>query len=145
MFLFENQECINITEQEDLLITQVAINDDNEFFHFFKNMYPKEFELKVKHKGTQASFLELDITIRDSVFIFKLFDKRDKFPFFIVRMSHLSMDSIFYGLFYSELLRIARCTIVFSNLTPKASELNNQTFLQGGNTRQLQNHVKKIF
>ena len=85
-------------------------------------MYPKKFELKVKHKGTQASFRDLDITNKDNVFIYKLFDKRDKFPFFIVRMSHLSMHFIFYGLFYSELLRIARCTVVFSNFTPKASD-----------------------
>ena len=49
-----------------------------------------EFELRVKHKGTQATFLDLDITIKDNSFIYRLFDKKYKLPFFVVRMSHLS-------------------------------------------------------
>ena len=40
-----------------------AINDSNEFFKPFDNIYPKELALKVQHRGTHVSFLELDITI----------------------------------------------------------------------------------
>ena len=86
-----------------------AINDGNEFLTF-KNIYPKELELKVEHQGNHASLLDLDIKIKDSVFVYKFFDKRDKFPFFIVRMSHFSRNipsTIFYGSIFSELLRIA--------------------------------------
>ena len=36
-----------------------------------------------------AAFLDLDITV-EGIFAYKLFDKRDKFPFFIVRMPYLS-------------------------------------------------------
>ena len=59
-----------------------AINDSNEFLTLFKNIYPKELKLNVKHQGNHVSFLELDIKIEYSVFVYKLFDKRDKFPFF---------------------------------------------------------------
>ena len=62
-------------------------------------------------------------------------------------MQHLSCNipsSIFYGTFYLELLRIARCTLMFCNLTLKPSEIYNEMVLQGGNTKQLQNYAEKM-
>ena len=67
-----------------------AINDSNEFFKYFKNIYPKERELKVEYKGTRATFFDFDITIKDNIFTYKLFDKRYKFPLFKVRFLYLS-------------------------------------------------------
>ena len=61
-----------------------TINDGNEFLTSFKNISPKELELKVEHQRNHDSFLDLDIKIEYCVFVYKLFDKRDKFPFFIV-------------------------------------------------------------
>ena len=103
------------------------------------------------HQGTHATFLDLDITIKDNIFIYKLFNKRDKFSFFIVRMPHLSSkipSSIFYGLFYSELLKIAKCAQLFCDFTTnkhQKHELYNRMVLQRGNTKQLQNHARKMF
>ena len=60
----------------------------------------------MKHKGANITFLDLDITIKDNAFIYKLLGK----PFFKVRMPHLFSkitSSLFYGLFYLELLRAA--------------------------------------
>ena len=91
-----------------------TINDGNEFSNSFKCIYPKELSLKLEHSGTHATFLDLDIKIEDGLFIYKLFDKRDAFPFFIVRMPHLQSNipsTIFYGSIFSEFLRIARCTL----------------------------------
>ena len=65
------------------------------------------------------------MTIDDDIFIYMLFDKRDKFPFFTVRMPYLSRNipsPIFYVLIFSEFLRIARCTIRLTDFVPKASE-----------------------
>ena len=53
-----------------------AINGGNEFFKYFKNIYPKKHELKKEHKGRHATFLDLYIDIKDIIFIYKLFDKR---------------------------------------------------------------------
>ena len=73
-----------------------AINDDDQFSKSFKCIYPEEFELKLNN----ATFLDLDIKIEDEVFVYKLFDKRGKFPFFIVRMPHFEnniLSTILYG------------------------------------------------
>ena len=66
--------------------------DDNEFLTSFKNIYPKELDLKVERQGNHVSFLDLDIKVEDSVFVYKPFDKRDKFSLFIVRIPHLSSN-----------------------------------------------------
>ena len=81
--------------------------DDNEFLTSFKNIYPKELDLKVERQGNHVSFLDLDIKVEDSVFVYKPFDKRDKFSLFIVRIPHLSSNipsTISSGSIFSELL-----------------------------------------
>ena len=64
-------------------------------------------------------FFELDIQIvDDGIFDYKLFDKRDDFPFSILRMPDLSGNIpsfIFYGSIMSEFLRIARSTRLVEN------------------------------
>ena len=47
---------------------------------------PNDLELKYEHNGNHATFLDLDIKISGDKFIYKLYDKRDEFPFFVVRM-----------------------------------------------------------
>ena len=87
-------------------------------------MYPKQLELKIEHQGEHTPFLDLDITIEDNIFLYKVFGKRDKCPFFIVRMPYLPSNipsSIFYGSIYSELLRLAQCTLRSTDFVPKAS------------------------
>ena len=56
-----------------------AINDNVEFFSSFRKICPKELELKVEHQEKHAIFLDLDITIEDDFFVYKLFDKKNKF------------------------------------------------------------------
>ena len=42
-------------------------------------MHPPELQLKVEHSTTHATFLNLDITVKDGVFVDKLFYKLDAF------------------------------------------------------------------
>ena len=82
-------------------------SDDNEFLISFKNIYPKELDLKDERQGNHDSFLDLDIKVEDSVSIHEPFDKRDKCSLFIVRMLHLSSNipsTISSGSIFSELL-----------------------------------------
>ena len=79
----------------------------NEFLTSFKNTYPKELDLKVKHQGNHVSFLDLDIKLEDSIFVYKPFDERDKFLLFIVRMPHLSSNipsTISTGSIFAEII-----------------------------------------
>ena len=76
----------------------------------------------------------MDVTIEENLFVYKLFDKMDKFLVFIVRMPYLLSNipsSIFYGSIFSEFLRIARWTLRLTDFVPKASQLYTRVVIQG--------------
>ena len=80
--------------------------DDNEFLTSFKNIYSKELDLKVERQENHVSYLDLDMKVEESVFVYKPFDKSDKFSLFIVRILHLSshmQSAISSGSIFSEL------------------------------------------
>ena len=122
------------------------LNDCGEFSRSYREIYPKELELKCEHQGTHATFLDIDITIVDGLFIYKLFDKRDDFPFSIVRMPDLTgniPDHVFYGSVMSEFLRIARCTLKLSDFIPRAQILLKRMLTQGGSEMMLLRQIRK--
>ena len=122
------------------------LNDGGEFGRSFHQIYPKELELKCEHSGTHATFLDLEITIVDGIFVFKLFDKRNEFPFFIVRMPDLSGNipsHVFYGSVMSEFLRIARSTLLYQDFLPVASNLLKRMVNQGGSEAKLLQQISK--
>ena len=72
----DNQlEAVNSTSRylDDLL------NIDNNFFDsMFKHIYPSELQLnKANVSDTEASFLDLNLSISDGFVKTKIFDKRD--------------------------------------------------------------------
>ena len=75
------------------------------------NLKVKELKLGTENTDKhEASFLDLNIEIKDRKFHFGLFDKRDWFPFAIVRMPDKSGNvpsSIVYSAIGAELLRTA--------------------------------------
>ena len=57
--------------------------------------------------STNATFLDLEIKIEKRIFVYKLFDKREKCPFFIVLMPLFEgniVSTIYYGSIFSEFL-----------------------------------------
>ena len=63
-------------------------------------------------------------------------------------MPHLSSNipsSIFYGSAFSEILRIARCTLLFSDFPPRVTELLQRMINQGGNIKLLTKQITKAF
>jgi len=124
-----------------------AINDGNLFGKVYKDIYPEELELKLEHSGTHASFLNLDITIDNGIFVYKLFDKRDTFPFSIVKMPRLDSnipESIFYSALVGEFIRIARSTLLSQDFIVKAKELCQRIRKQGANLGILARKLKNI-
>ena len=122
------------------------LNDDGEFGRSFREIYPECLQVKCEHQGTHATFLQLDVTIRDGIAIYKLFDKRDNFPFFIVRMPDLGGNipsHVFYGSVMSEFLRIARSTLLYPDFLPVATSLFKRMLNQGGSQFKLLNQIKK--
>ena len=115
---------------------QCHINDSGEFGKSFLSIYPPDLDLKCEHNGNHATFLDLDISIADGLFIYKLFDKRDNFPFHIIRMPDRSSNIpsyVFYGRIMSEFIRISRTTLLFTDFLPKAKKLTQRMVTQGGN------------
>ena len=74
-------------------------NDGGQIGRSICEIYSKELELKVEHQDDYATFSNLDITIEEATFLYKLFNKRDSFPF---PMSHIE-SNIFQNIFYSAI------------------------------------------
>ena len=122
------------------------LNDGGEFGRSYDQIYPKELELKCEHQGIHATYMDLEVNVRDGIFIYKLFDKRNNFPFFIVRMPDLSGNipsHVFYGSVMSEFLRIARSTLLFSDFLPVASSLLKRMINQGGSKVKILQQISK--
>ena len=122
------------------------LNDSSEFSKSFLEIYPQHLQLKCEHRGVHATFLELDITAEDNIFIYKLFDKRDDFPFSIVRMPDLTGNipsTMFYGSIMSEFLRIARCTLLLKDFVPRAKSLFDRMVNQGGTKNKVLRQIRK--
>ena len=103
-------------------------------------------ELKCEHHGHYATFLDLDIKISDGVFVYKMSDKRDKFPFFVVRMPDRSSNIpsyMFYGTIMSEIIRIARSALLLDDLIPKIDALFKRMLNQGAGRQKVVNQYKK--
>ena len=125
-----------------------CINDEDEFLKSHGDIYPKELELKCEHRGNHATFLEIDISVKDGIFEYKLYDKRDGFPFHIVRMPDLSGNipkHVFYGSISSEFLRIARATLKYCDFLHKGRELIVRMLKQGASTHKIFCKLGKMF
>ena len=124
------------------------LNDSGAFSNYHHLIYPPELELKCEHEGTHATFLDLDISVVDNIFVYKLFDKRDDFPFSIIRMPDRSSNIprfVFYGTIMSEFIRIARSTLKLGDFLPRASNLFSRMVSQGGNPQKILGQIKKSF
>ena len=125
---------------------QCNLNDFGQFKNSYQNIYPAELQVKCEHEGQHATFLDLDISVKEGIFVYKLFDKRDDFPFFIVRMPDLSgniPDHVFYGSVMSEFLRVARATLLYPDFLLKAKDLFNRMLNQNGSKSMLLLQIKK--
>ena len=113
-----------------------------------REFLPRELELKLEHCGTHTTFLDLAIKTEDGVFVSKLFNKRDKFPFFIVRIRHFESNTsstIFYDFIFAEYVRIATSTLKLEQFLLRASELYSKMFLHGANQSCINKLILKNF
>ena len=125
-----------------------AMNDGGLFEQNFKEIYPPELELKKEHGNESASFLDLDITLKDQQFNVKLFDKRDAFPFDIVRMPHRNSNipsRIFYSSIGAEILRIARTSSNCKSFQESSKKLLSRMFKQGAIKERVIKTLKRAF
>ena len=75
-------------------------------------IYPSELQLKKANSSdTKSLFLDLDLSITNSIVSSKMYDKQDSFNLEIVNFPFLGRDvpsSPSYGVFILQLIRFAR-------------------------------------
>ena len=123
--------------------------NDNEFLRCFQEIYPPELELNLEHTGSEVSFLDLKITKEDNGQLsMKLFDKRDDFPFSIVRLPFSSSNmptSMFYSSIGAEILRIGRVSSSLNNFLSSSKSLIKRALKQGASISRLEKTLKKTY
>ena len=75
-----------------------------------------------------------------------MFDKRDEFSFSVVRMPYRGNNIpsyIFYGTILSEIVRIARSTLLLDDLVPRVGALLKRMLKQGADMEKLIRQCKK--
>ena len=126
-----------------------AINDQGEFEIHFKEIYPPEMELKKENNGSlEASFLDLSISISSGVFNSKLYDKRDNFPFAIIRMPYRCSNmpsTIYYSSIGAEILRICKASTNKNDCINSAKLLISRMICQGAEKVRLRNTLRKFY
>ena len=102
---------------DDLL----SLNEDSTFEKHCKDIYPTELELKKENNNYScASFLDIYIYIENGEFHTKLFDKRNNFGFYILKMPFHSSNvpsKMLYGSIGAEFRRIFRATNEIEDLS----------------------------
>ena len=125
-------------------------NIDNDFFHSaIKNIYPDELELKKANTiDTNASFLDLNMSIINGKIITSIYDKRDSFDFQIVNFPHLSGNipqSPSYGVYISQLIRFCRCCYNVEDFHNRNINLTHKLLKQGYRYHKLRQMFAKFF
>ena len=126
-----------------------SLNDWDEFLNSHKDIYPPELELgKENDDPSQASFLDLDIKVEDGQFIYSQYDKRDSFPFSIVRLPYKCSNipsNMFYSSIVAEVLRIGRTSFSAAVFLRRVKTLIQRMIKQGALAEELKKYLKRTF
>ena len=126
-----------------------AISDGGEFESSYSNIYPEELQPgKENTDKDKASFLDLNLKIKDGKLHFGLFDKIDLFPLSIARMPGESSNvpsSIVYFTTGARSLRIARGSNNPESFSTAIKPLIARMSRQGVSTEKINSFILKIF
>ena len=118
------------------------------FKNVSRKIYPPELALNLEGSGDHLSYLDLDFTKVNRHVDVKLFDKRDAFPFSIVRLPFVSSNipsNMFYSAITAEILRIGRICSSQQNFLSSAKPVIARAVNQGANDSKLSKALKKIY
>ena len=126
------------------------MNIDNNFFDSMVNrIYPSELQLnKANVSDTEASFLDLHLSISDGFVKTKIYDKRDDFDFDIVNFPFLDGDvprSTSYGVYISQLIRFARVSSHVDDFNTRNKVLTAKLLSQGYRYQKIRKAFSKFY
>ena len=126
------------------------LNIDNNFFDSMVNrIYPSELQLnKANVSDTEASFLDLHLSISGGFVQTKIYDKRDDFDFDIVNFPFLDGDvprSTSCGVYISQLIRFARVSSHVDDLNTRNKVLTAKLLRQGYRYHKIRKAFSKFY
>ena len=126
------------------------LNIDNNFFDSMVNrIYPSELLLnKANVSDTEATFLDLHLSISDGFVDTIIYDKRDDFDFDIVNFPFLDGDvplSTSYGVYFSQLIRFARVSSHVDDFNRRNKVLTAKLLRQGYRYHKLRKAFLKFY
>ena len=126
------------------------LNIDNPHFEGMVNqIYPPELQInKANTSDTEASFLDLHLSISNGFVSSKIYDKRDEFDFDIVTFPFLDGDvqrRPSYGVYISQLIRFARVCSHVDDFNTRNKCLTAKLLKQGYRYHKLRKAFSKIY
>ena len=123
--------------------------DKNSFDSMVNRIYPSELQLnKANVSDTEASPLDLHLSISDGFVQNKIYDKRDNFDFDIVNFPFLDGDvprSTSYGVYISQLNRFARVSSHVDDFNTRNKVLTAKLLRQGHRYHKLRKAFSKFY
>ena len=125
---------------------------DNPYFEGMVNqIYPSELQLnKANTSDTEASFLDLHLSISNGFVSSKIYDKRDDFDFDIVKFNFPFLDGDVprrpsYGVYISQLIRFARVCSHVDDFNTRNKCLTAKLLKQGYRYHKLRKAFSKFY
>ena len=103
---------------------------------------------KANTSDTEATFLDLHLSISNDIVSNKIYDKRDDFDFEIVNFPFLDGDvprSTSYGVYISQLIHLARAFSYVTNLNTRNKLLTQKLLKQGYRYHKLRKTFSKFY
>ena len=127
-----------------------TLNDNNVFHNNLNAIYPPELGLVLNRENDselQGTYMDLNINIQNNRFDYKLYDKRNAFPFKIVRFPFRCSNiprKMFFSPIQAEILRICRATAQFDSFIDSCNPFIHRMIRQGASKDSLQGPIRKI-
>ena len=126
------------------------LNIDNNFFDsMVSRIYPSELQLsKASVPDTEASFLDLHLSILDGFVETKIYNKRDDSDFDIVNFPFIDRDvprSTSYGVYISQLIRFAGVSSHVDDFNTRNKVLTTRLIRQGYRYHKIRKAFSKFY
>ena len=129
-------------------IDDIAVPNLDNFLEIASRIYPKEIPLEQSSSNkVHDTFLDLDITVHEGNFLFKVFHKVDLFNFEVISFPFLESNiprSICYNTFFSQLIRFTRICSNLSGFAERVLLIYNKLTNRGYDNCSLHNTFNKF-
>ena len=142
-------DLIDMLNDTSRYLDDIFTIDNPEFEKHILDIYPMELQLiNANTSDKETSFLDLNIKVIGSDVHTSVYDKRDDFGFPIISFPWLSGDVLrlpSYGVYISQLVRLARCCTSVSDFNSENLQLTSKLLTQGYRYHKLRKTFGKFF